>query len=62
MVFDATVNLLRLFGSKVANGTIDELQTRLNRAATNVFDFTRIVDALDMFVGAKRQVRVVDPA
>ena len=61
MVFDATVNLLRLFGSKVANGTIDELQTRLNRAATNVFDLTRIVDALDMFVGTKRQVRVVDP-
>ena len=61
MVFDATVNLLRPFGSKVANGTIDELQTRLNRTATNVFDFTRIADALDMFVGAKRQVRVVDP-
>ena len=61
VVFDAAVNLLRLFSSKVANRAIDELQARLNRAAANVFDFARIVDALDMLVGTKGQIRVVDP-
>ena len=59
IVLDVQVELLGLLGAQMADGAVNELQTRLNGALADVLDVGTLVDALDLRVGAKLEVNFI---
>ena len=65
IMLDVQIQLLGFLGTQVADGAVDQLQTRLDGTLADGLDFGPLIDALHMGVGAKFQVDfigVVDQA
>ncbi len=60
VLLDARVELLGLLGAKVADGAVHELEARANGAAANLRNLVGVAEALDVRVGAKVEIHLVD--
>ena len=60
VLLDARVELLGLLGAKVADGAVHELEACAYRAATNLDNVICMSEALDVRIGPKVEVHLVD--
>ena len=59
IVFDAEVDLMRLLRAEVADRTVDQAQTRADGTRADALDLLRILESLDVLVGAELEVNAV---
>ena len=59
VTFDGKINVLRLFGTHMADGAVHQLQAGLNRTLSDFFHFFRYVQTFDVFVRAEFKVNFI---
>ena len=60
MLLDTCIELLGLLGAKMADGAVHELEARANSAAANLRYLVGVAKALDVRVGTKVEVHLVN--
>ena len=57
--FNPVIKILRFFGSEMTDGTVDELQTRMNGTAADLLDFFRIADTFNVGIRTEFQINFI---
>ena len=60
VLLDGKVELLGLFGAQMADGAVDHLEAGLDGTPANIADLRVVPGALNMRIGAEREVQLVD--